>query len=216
MKRYPRTRVESVKIHMKNTTVIFDLGNVILFCDHHIFCRKVGRRHHIDEELVYQKIFSEGLEHEFDKGEISPEVFTARCSSALKVKLDVDHFKEMWSEIFAQNRPVIDLIKALRKRGRSRLLLLSNTNVWHVEHVKKRYDVLALFDILILSCQVGCCKPDSRIYQQAMALSADPTRIIYVDDIPEYVKAACKLGIFGIPYTGAPELKGVLRARGLL
>ena len=201
---------------MKDTTVIFDLGNVVLFCDHHITCQNVGRRHHIDKGFVYQKIFSEGLEHEFDTGEISPEVFATRCSSALKVKLDVDQFKKMWSEIFAQNRPVIDLIKALRRRGRSRLLLLSNTNVWHVEHIKKRYDVLALFDSLILSCQVGCCKPDRRIYQRAIALSADPTRIIYVDDIPEYVKAACKLGIFGIPYTGASELKGVFQARGLL
>lgn len=201
---------------MEDTTVIFDLGNVVLFCDHRIFCRKLERRHHIDEELVYQKIFSEGLEYEFDKGEISPEAFTGLCSSALKVKLDVAQFKKMWSDIFAQNRPVIDLIKALRKRGRSRLLLLSNTNVWHVEHIKKRYDVLPLFDSLILSCEVGCCKPDKRIYQRAITLSADPTQIIYVDDIPEYVKAACKLGIFGIPYTGVPELKGILQTRGLM
>ena len=201
---------------MKDTTVIFDLGNVVLFCDHRIFCRKVGRRHHIDVELAYRKIFLEGLEYEFDKGEISPETFAARCSAALKVKLDVDQFKKMWSDIFTQNRPVVDLIKALRKRGRSRLLLLSNTNVWHVEHVKKRYDVLPLFDSLILSCEVGHCKPDRRIYQRAISLSTDPTQIIYVDDIPEYVKAACKLGIFGIPYTGAPELKGILQARGLL
>jgi putative hydrolase of the HAD superfamily len=201
---------------MKNTTVIFDLGNVLLFCDHGLFCRKVARQHHIDKEFVYRKVFSEGLEHEFDMGEISPETFAARSSSALKVKLDIARFKEMWSDIFAQNKSVIDLVKALKKRGRSRLLLLSNTNVWHVEHVRKRYDVLALFDGLILSCQVGCCKPDRRIFQRAIALSADPAQIIYIDDIPEYVKAACKLGIFGIPYTGASELKGILQARGLL
>lgn len=201
---------------MKNTTVIFDLGNVILFCDHHVICRKVASTYLIDEEFVYQKIFSEGLEYEFDKGEISPEAFTARCSSVLQVKLDTAQFKEMWSDVFTENRPVIDLIKALRRRGSSRLLLLSNTNVWHVEHIKKRYDVLPLFNSLVLSCEVGHCKPDRRIYQRAIALSADPTQIIYIDDIPEYVKAACKLGIFGIPYTGAPELQGVLQARGLL
>jgi epoxide hydrolase-like predicted phosphatase len=201
---------------MKDTTVIFDLGNVVLLCDHGIFCRRVEKKHHIDEEFVYQKIFSQGLEYEFDKGEISPEIFAARCSAALNVKLDVDQFKEMWSDIFAQNRPVVNLIKALRRRGRSRILLLSNTNVWHVEHIKKRYDVLALFDRLILSCEVGYCKPDKRIYQRAIALSADPTQIIYIDDIPEFVKAACKLGIFGIPYTGVSELKELLQARALL
>ena len=195
-------------------TMVFDLGNVVLFFDHWIICRKLAELYGLNEHFVYQKLFNEGIERQFDEGKLSPEQFTSRCSVALGVPLDFSQFKAIWSDIFWENSPVIDIIKALKKR--TRLFLLSNTNVWHIEHIKNRFNVLNLFDELIFSFEVGHAKPDKKIFDRIFELRTGETQIIYVDDIPKYVEAGRDIGLFGIEYRGADMLRSALSQKDLL
>ena len=53
-------------------------------------------------------------------------------------------------------------------------------------------------DAVVLSCEVGCAKPDPRIYLIALdRLGADPARTLFVDDTPGHVEAARSLGVAG-------------------
>jgi FMN phosphatase YigB (HAD superfamily) len=199
------------------STVIIDLGNVVLFFDHRIICRKLSVRYGIDDQVVFQKIFGNAIGRQFDQGRLSPELFTQKCSEALGITLDIMEFKSIWRDIFTENRSAIELIKELRKNFR--ILLLSNTNVWHIEHIRKNFSVLDLFDELILSFQVGYTKPHRKIFERAIELSYEPwepSRSIFIDDIDAYVKAGMQMGLCGVHYTSIGQLEYELNRLGLL
>lgn len=184
---------------MKISSIFFDLGNVILFFDHMIICNKIERKYGINKKVAYKKIFHSGLESQFDRGQISPLEFTRGCSKTLDISMDVKDFEIIWADIFQANYPMIKLIKVVKNKAR--IFLLSNTNIWHIKHVKKKYDFLNLFDRLILSYDVGHTKPNRKFFEKALHLSGEsetPNECIFIDDIEENVNAARDIGINGI------------------
>lgn len=199
------------------STVIVDLGNVVLFFDHRIICRKLSALYGIDDQLVFREIFENDIERQFDEGRLSPELFTQKCSEVVGVPLDYVEFKSIWCDIFTVNAPVIELIKEIKEN--SRLILLSNTNVWHIEHIRKRFSVLDLFDELVLSFQVGYSKPHKKIFERAIEVSlepSEPSRSVFIDDIDVNVKAGMQMGLLGIHYTNIVQLKHQLTMIGVL
>ncbi len=195
-------------LRVPSGAVVFDLGNVVLFFDHGITCRRLASHYGLKEEFVYRTIFSEGHERRFDLGEVSPEQFTENCARSLGITLDPKVFKRFWTEIFWENEEVIGLLKALRDSVR--LILLSNTNVWHFEYAKEQFDLLHLFDDFVLSFTCGYCKPDKRIFEQAMKAVRGASPAIYVDDIPEYTQVATEMGFEGIQFSGSGDLRSRL------
>lgn len=199
------------------STVVFDLGNVVLGFDHLIICRKLSELYGITVDEVFECIFKRGLEKAFDEGRLSPQEFTAECSKALGVKLSAPAFKEIWSDMFWENQDVLDIVRELRPSAR--LLLLSNTNVWHVEYVTKHFSVLDLFDALILSFQLGHTKPHPAMFERTIELSSEPahpSQTVFIDDKQEYTRAASELGLRGIHFTGAQHLRRELEDLSLL
>jgi len=199
---------------MHSYTIIFDLGNVILYVDQYLICHKLAQTYHCNEEYVLKKIFQSGLERQFDEGKLSPILFTEMCSKALGIKLNLKEFKKIWSSnILFENIPVIELIKNLKKKYK--IFVLSNTNKWHIEYVRYNFNILDLFDELILSYKVGYTKPDKRIFEHAIKLS-NSSNILYIDDIKEYVEAAKKVGLKAIQYINFKKLCKDLKILGII
>jgi glucose-1-phosphatase len=200
---------------MKYPTLIFDLGNVLIFVDHRRICRKLSDRYGLNEDFIYKTLFMERLHGAFEEGKQTPVEFTRVCASALHVDLELEDFRGIWSDIFVENHPVIDLVRELRENG-FRLILLSNTDPWHIQHIREDFKVLELFEHLILSYEAGCAKPDRRIYERLIRLAGGPSGLLYIDDIAEYITAAGTLGVEGLHFTGENELRMGLRKRGIL
>ena len=197
-----------------NTSVIFDLGNVILLFDVSIICKQVADIYNIDPDLVLRKIIKDGIETEFEQGKLTPKSFTQQCSEALGVTLELPVFRDAWSYMFTENTPVIEMIRELKPKVR--LLLMSNTNIWHIEHIKRDFSVLQLFDDLILSYEVGYTKPQSGIYERAAELTTNSELTIFIDDIDRYAEKAYEFGIRGIHYTSPEALRNELTNLDLL
>jgi HAD superfamily hydrolase (TIGR01509 family) len=54
------------------------------------------------------------------------------------------------------------------------------------------------FDAYAISAELGCTKPDPRMYAHASdSLGLDPAECLYVDDVPQLVTAAIELGYQG-------------------
>ena len=68
--------------------------------------------------------------------------------------------------------------------------------------LERKYRLLDLrkyFKAFVISAQVGCCKPDKRIFVRAIAeMGLPPEKLLFVDDDPHYVKEAIGLGLHGI------------------
>jgi putative hydrolase of the HAD superfamily len=91
-----------------------------------------------------------------------------------------------------------ELLAFLRSvQGRTRVAIVSNA--WpHLRARLTREHVEEVFDEVILSCEVGCAKPDTRIYRLALGrLSVTPGRALLIDDTREYVAAAVSVGLCG-------------------
>ncbi|MCA1677722.1 MAG: HAD-IA family hydrolase, partial [Actinobacteria bacterium] len=76
------------------------------------------------------------------------------------------------------------------------------TDSWgDADTVKRKHDQIGLdgfFEAFAVSSELGCNKPDARMYRTASdALGLEPSECFYVDDDPALVEAALALGYRG-------------------
>lgn len=110
---------------------------------------------------------------------------------------------DAWNSIilnFPENR--LEFIEGLKKEGKYRLFLLSNTNDLHIAYVKKtmgleRYDRFKnCFEQFYLSHEIKLRKPNADIFEFVLHendLNANET--LFIDDSKENIDGAEKLGI---------------------
>jgi HAD superfamily hydrolase (TIGR01509 family) len=68
--------------------------------------------------------------------------------------------------------------------------------------------MMRTFDKWILSHEVGFKKPAVEIFQKAIEwASVEPQKILFIDDIKKHVEVAVSLGMQGIHFISAHQLK---------
>ena len=184
--------------------LIFDVGGVITFTDFETlysnFAQRVGLsmdffenyyRPHF-QEMVTGKISLENLWEEMRK-------------AGARSELD---YKKIWleeaSKVRKVNEELLKFIDSLR--GKYKVGILSNlTPTRHI--VDEEIGLYKYFDFSVLSFEVGCRKPDQKIFE--IALNKAETKaeeVIFIDDREEMTKAAWELGIKSIVYKDNQQL----------
>jgi HAD superfamily hydrolase (TIGR01509 family) len=183
--------------------LLLDMGNVIVFFDHHRACRQLAAlgQPGTAEDAVFDLLFHQPLERHYDCGEISTTTFLATLREAFGITASDESIARAWSDIFEPNRVLAAEMPELRRRF-DRLVLASNTNELHISKVRALMpETLALFDEQVLSFEVGYRKPADEFFRRAIdAGGGDPARCVYVDDRQDFVAAAELLGMDAILY----------------
>ncbi len=199
-------------IQLPIEVILFDLGNVILPFNHYQIAEKLSRVTQKKEFQDPQRIFSylfdhqEGIINDSDVGKISPSKFFQSIKENLCLSLSFDEFLPIWNDIFVEDQEVSRIILSLK--GKVRLGLLSNTDPLHFNFILSTFPIIKVFDQWILSYEVGFKKPAIEIFQRAMEwASVEPEKILFIDDIKSYVDVAVSLGIQGIHFKSAHQLK---------
>jgi putative hydrolase of the HAD superfamily len=192
--------------------ILYDLGNVILPFNHYQIAEKLCRFAQKKEFQDPQKLFSylfdleKGAINRFDVGKVSPREFFQSLQENLSLSLSFNEFVPIWSDIFVEDQGVSQII--LSQKGRWRLGLLSNTDPLHFNYILSKFSIMKAFDKWILSYEVGFKKPAVEIFQSAIAwASVEPQKILFVDDVKTHVDAAMSLGMHGIHFISAEQLK---------
>lgn len=197
-------------------TFLFDMGNVLVSFCHDRMCRQMGALCGLSGSEVKTRIIDSGLQWEFERGQVTPEEFHCRFEQAVDVTLDQNHLAIAASDIFTLNESIPPILARL-KTGGHRLVLLSNTSVWHFDHIQERYDVLQLFDDFVLSYRAGAMKPDPTIFEAALkVIDCHPRDCFYTDDIPAYVEAGRQYGLDAEIFTDAARLIQQMSRRGIV
>ncbi len=195
--------------------IIFDLGNTLIRFDHNISAKKLANLFHIDSEKVRSLFFDSEITRDFEKGLISPKVFYSRVTGLLNIKIPFKDFVSIWNDIFWEDKESCDIARQLKKRYK--LFLLSNVNRLHFDYVEKKFDIIKIFDEIILSFAVGAIKPERLIFEDAVRRAGgDKAAVLYIDDREDLIKEANNFGIDSIRYEGAGKLREDLRKRGVL
>ena len=197
----------------KYSVIVFDLGNVLI--DYN-YSPAIGKLNRIQPGLgdSFSKIYTEDYElhRKFERGEIHTEAFLDIMLERVNHKLTGKQFCKLFSDVFTLNQQVIALLPSLKKNYQ--LVLLSNTSVMHRKYGWGGYEFLKNFSKLILSYEVGACKPEKKIYQAVEEFTQVPSeKHLYIDDVKEYVNSAKKIGWDGILFKDYEELIKELKAR---
>jgi len=197
-------------------SVISDLGKVIINFDNHIFFKKIANYCPFTEHDIAELVFENfELIHYFDTGKISPEEFYKEVICRLKAEIDNLNFYAIYNDVFSLNPPVLDVLK--RVRSRSRLILLSNTDVMRFGFVKKKFPEILIFDEYVLSYEVGFMKPHPQIFKEALRKAeAEAEECVFIDDIEGNIEAALSLGINTILFGPKTDLEAELQKKGLI
>ena len=196
-------------------TIIFDLGNVLLYFDEMPIFRKwaAAGNKRISEVIDYYKKSQPRIA--FERGEITPKQFYNKTVSDLNLKISYGAFKKTWNEIFSPNKDAEKIVKSLK--GKYKLILLSNTNILQYEYAKRNYKIVEMFDEHILSYEVGMRKPNPMIYLIALRKSKTlPFNCAYFDDIPQFIKVAGIIGIKAFQYKEIEKLRNDLNKLKIL
>jgi len=196
---------------------VFDLGNVILPFEHHQIAAKLHEASLIKDRFTPDDIFRYLFDHQkgfvnaYEEGLISSRDFFKKLKERYKLELEPEDFKEIWNDIFEEDAGVSEIILYLKEKGYP-IFLLSNTNELHFSYVMERYPIIHHFDEWILSFEVGAKKPQEKIYDVIFERrSLERHEVLYIDDIPDYIRAAAGYGIPGIVFTEAADIWKVIR-----
>ena len=205
---------------MSLTTVIFDLGGVLVQTRWDGVTRRLTEMSGLTSEAVMQAVTGE-VGYQFMLGRFDAAEFHRRLTGQLRVEIDADDFFALWRGVIAvdddSSRPggVYDI--ATRLRGRYRLAIGSNTDELHYARGLELQPSLEDFDDVLLSYELGRCKPDPQFFVLGLRkLGVQADECVFIDDRPDNVAAASSLGITGLHFTSAARLEADLTELGLL
>lgn len=180
--------------------VIVDFGGVLVRSEDPRPRQDLARELGLSVEALEDLIFASDLSWRAQRGEIPEPAFWRAVGERLGL-FDPEAVDRLRARFFAGDRRNEALVAALRRwRGRVALGLISNA--WSgLREVLRRLGLLDLFDVVVISAEVGLLKPDPRIYRLALErLQVPPPMAAFVDDLPENVEAARALGLYGIRF----------------
>ena len=145
--------------------------------------------------------------HRLETGELSTSEFDALFAAELVGK-DGGAVAPggLLKSMFAQMRPdpvMFELVHDLKRAG-VRVALLSNS--WGNTYPRERID--AVFDLVVISAEVGMRKPNPDIFTQALdLLDVRPERVVFVDDAAPNTDAAARLGMHTVLHTDPDDTR---------
>ena len=111
-----------------------------------------------------------------------------------------------WVKIHYLKTDTADYMAELKRRG-YRIYILSNLSVESYEFIR-RYDFFRLIDGGVFSYQENSCKPEEKIYRVLLdRYGLVPDETVFLDDNPDNIAEADRLGIHGVLFTDLASAK---------
>lgn len=161
-------------------TILFDIGNVLLFFDFNRALTKLG----IDPASPQNELIEEFyvLRDRVETGELRGDAFLEELITLTQFTGGIDTLRNAYCDIFTPNEKMWETMRSIA--GSEHTVLFSNTSDVHMQFIRQRYPDFALFDNAVLSYEVGDSKPRSPMYQDAIdRIGADPQQTFYIDDL---------------------------------
>jgi epoxide hydrolase-like predicted phosphatase len=148
---------------------------------------------------------SESPIHALERGESTHAEFELALGSQLKLvgggPVPVDGLlTRMWAGS-RRDHEMLDLFRRLKAAGVPTGLL---SNSWGSDYGYPRELFPEMFNVVVISAEVGMRKPEPRIFLHvAGLLGLEPGECVFIDDIQQNITAAEELGFTGILHTDA-------------
>lgn len=150
------------------------------------------------------------LEHDVNLGKITENQFYKQIQKVFDVHLTP---KQMHNQIVGKMKVDKQLVKFIPHLKPARIALFTNSIGYMAIDVlhKRGVPVRKTFNNLFLSNRIHLAKPDLKAYHYVTKkLKIRPQEALMVDDRPENIRGAKKLGMEGVVYKSAAQFKKAL------
>jgi len=146
-------------------------------------------------EAVYNPV------HALERGEIEVPDFERRLADALTAHTGTPvSAPGLVARMFERFEHAPDMAALVRRAHASGLRTALLSNSWGNEYPREGW--AEMFDVVVISGEVGMRKPDPEIFEHTLALMGlTGPQCVFVDDIDRNVRAAAALGMVGIRHT---------------
>lgn len=187
--------------------IVFDFGNVLV---------------RWEPEKVYSEFFGDEakswyfLRHIFTaewRGRIDAGESQDRCIRQLKAQFPeyenaIEIFRTRWEDMLTGEMPGMrELILELRSR-KYEIYGLTNWSMETFPAARERFSILQMIDRYVVSGAEGLIKPDPRLFQVLLdRYNLKTEETVFVDDNPDNVEAAARLGMRAIQFISTDDLR---------
>jgi epoxide hydrolase-like predicted phosphatase len=177
--------------------LVFDFGGVLttpVWESFASFCREEGLEPEAVKDLFRKDPGALADLRGLETGELAEDDFERSFSA----RLGLDGGEGLIERLFAGMRPLAPMLDAVRaaRAGGLKTALLSNS--WSVEHYDREL-LGELFDVAVISAEVGLHKPQPAIYEltaERLGVAADDCA--FIDDLRENCEGAEAVGMTAI------------------
>ena len=185
--------------------VLLDIGDVLLEIDWQPSLEKFG----IDLES-FEKMREGELHDQFERGRLSVKDFFLGVKDELQLKGSLAEMQRGWGSAIKCEIPgVVDWI--LKYSSQFPFYVLSNTNQLHADEEFVKYALFDSFKELFMSHKMGLRKPEPEVFEAVLEeIGCPPESVLFVDDRPENIASARKIGICSEPcFRSAERLREI-------
>lgn len=197
------------------TTVIFDIGNVLLAWDPRYLYRRLipddlAREHFLTEVCTMEWIT------EMDRGVSFSEAVARRAEQfPAYAELLIAYDKQWHETLGGVIEGSVALLGELREAGVP-LYALTNFSAEKFAEVRVAHEFFDWFDGLVVSGEEQLVKPDPAFYRVLLdRYGVDPSRAVFIDDRAANVTAARELGMTALQFFEPTQLRADLAALDL-
>ena len=192
--------------------IIFDLSEVIISGYHGVEKLLKEQFGIPEQDFKEQKQLKNELFLDLMRGNLSEKEYLEDLLQGTNWNISVEQLKTGICQNLNQPVPgTMEIVKQLKAKGHYQLILLSdNVKEW-MEYIEENNKDLKMFDKKIFSYEIGVVKSDEQTFKtvlERVGIVADET--LFIDDYEKNVKNAEAVGIYGIVFENAEQLRKVL------
>lgn len=183
------------------TTVIFDIGKVLVQFDWESYVKSYGYTQEINEEIG-KLIFDSPLWKERDRGDKAEEEYKeAYILLAPHLEKEINEIFENIVNIVEEYPYASQWIRNIKAQGK-KVYLLSNYSKVSFENDREKFDFIKYVDGMVISYEIQHVKPEPEIYTALFnKYNINPSEAVFLDDVKENLIGAEKLGLHTIHVT---------------
>jgi 2-haloacid dehalogenase len=201
----------------KPDTVIFDLGGVLIDWNPRYLYRKIFST---EEEVSWflENVCTPEWNEQQDAGRPFEEATLDLQMKFPQHKEAIRAWYDRWEEtIGGPIDETVKLLSALRQQKQHRLYALTNWSAETFPWAKKTFDFLHWFEGIVVSGEEGMVKPQPAFYRVLLdRYGINAASAVFIDDNFLNVEGARAVGIDGVHFRGADQLRQDLEVRGIL
>ncbi|MEM6316601.1 MAG: HAD family phosphatase [Bacteroidota bacterium] len=200
----------------KITTVIFDLGNVLIRWDPKRVFRTIFKTEAEVEKFLAEICTMEWNEQQ-DAGRTIAEANRVLIEKYPLYRPEIEAYYGRWTEMLnGAIEGTVDILENLKESRQYRLYALTNWSAELFPEALKRFEFLQHFKEILVSGKEGMKKPSREIYELALRrFDIDPTTAVFIDDSAKNIAGAEAVGIKGIHFTSPEQLREALNDLGI-